>query len=63
MISKNLLIFNINSKKIILVSIKKNINNSDIEKLGAEFFNKVNQNKIKVHSLITESVIKNTIIF
>ena len=36
-LKKNLIIFEINfKKKIILVSIKKDLNNSDIEKLGAE---------------------------
>ena len=36
-IKKNLFIFDINSKKkIVLISIKKNLKSSDIENLGAE---------------------------
>ena len=35
---KNLLVFEVNSKKkIVLVSIKKNLKTSDVENLGAEF--------------------------
>ena len=40
-IKKNLFVFDINSKKkIVLVSIKKNIKTSDVENLGAEFYKK-----------------------
>ena len=38
-LKKKLLVFEVNSKKkIILISIKKKLNNSDIENLGAEFY-------------------------
>ena len=42
-ISKNLFIFELNSKrKIILISIKKNLKNSEIESLGAELYGRIN---------------------
>jgi len=42
-LKKNLLSFDVNSKKtIFLVSIKKNLENSDIESLGAEFHSHIN---------------------
>jgi leucyl aminopeptidase len=42
-LKKNLLIFEINSKKkIFLVSVKKDLNTSDVESLGAEFYNHLN---------------------
>ena len=45
-IKKNLLAFDINSKKkIILVSIKKNYLARDIENLGAELFGQINNGK------------------
>ena len=38
-LKKNLLVFEVNSKKkIILISIKKNLQITDVENLGAEFF-------------------------
>ena len=43
---KNLLVFELSSKKkIILVSLKKNILSSDLENLGAEFFVRINYGK------------------
>ena len=45
-LKKNLLVFEINSKKkIILVSVKKNKKYSEIENLGAEFFSYINHTK------------------
>ena len=45
-LKKNLLFFKINSKKtIFLVSIKKNLDSSDIENLGAEFHGYINYDK------------------
>ena len=47
-LKKNLLFFEINSKKtIFLVSIKKNLNTSEIESLGAKFHNYINYDKKK----------------
>jgi len=45
-LKKNLLFFKVNSKKtIFLVSIKKNLETSDIENLGAEFHDYINYDK------------------
>ena len=45
-LKKNLLFFEINSKKtIFLVSIKKDIKTSDIESLGAKFHSYINYDK------------------
>ena len=42
-LKKNLLVFQINSKKkIILISIKKNLETTDVENLGAEFYSYIN---------------------
>ena len=43
-LKKKLLIFELSSKKkVVLISIKKNIENYDIENLGAEFYGLINQ--------------------
>ena len=45
-LSKKLLVFELNSKKkVILVSIKKNIKNFEIENLGAELYGHINFGK------------------
>ena len=45
-LKKNLLVFELSSKKkIILVSLKNNILSSDLENLGAEFFARINSGK------------------
>ena len=45
-LKKNLLYFEINSKKtVFLVSIKKDLKTSDIENLGAKFHGLINYNK------------------
>ena len=57
-LKKNLLIFDINSKKkVALVSIKNNLKTSDIEKLGAEFYNKVNFGNNTEYFIFSDSVI------
>ena len=54
---KNLLVFEVNSKKkIVLVSIKNNLKSSDIESLGAEFYGRVNYGKNSEYLLNTDSV-------
>ena len=54
---KNLLFFDINSKKkIALVSIKKNLKNSEIENLGAEFLKNINQDKNRKYFLVSDSI-------
>ena len=57
-LNKNLLVFEINSKKnIVLVSIKKSIKNSDIENLGAEFYKRINNGKSSEYFINSESSI------
>jgi leucyl aminopeptidase len=62
-LKKDLLSFNINSKKtIFLVSVKKNVKISDIENLGAKFYGYINYNNKKdyfVNSDTVTSKIKN----
>ncbi len=59
-LKKRLLIFNLTSKKkIILVSIKKNIKNSEIENLGAELFGLINLEKNSEYFINTENIIDN----
>ena len=41
-LKKNIFVFEVNSKKkIVLISIKNNLKTSEIEQLGAEFFSRV----------------------
>ena len=59
-LKKKLLVFDINSKKrIVLVSIKKNIKNHDIENLGAEFYNLIKHGKNTKYFISSESVANN----
>ena len=56
-LKKKLLVFEVSSKKkIILISIKKEINNSDIENLGAEFFGKINYGVKSEYAIISDSI-------
>ena len=56
-LKKNLLFFEVNSKKtIFLVSIKKNLEASDIENLGAEFHGYINYDKKNEYSLNSDSL-------
>ena len=56
-LKKNSLVFEINSKKkIILISIKNNLKTSDIENLGAEFYSRINYGKNSEYFLISDSV-------
>ena len=56
-LKKNLFVFEVNSKKkIVLISIKNNLKTSDVENLGAEFYNYIKNNSFKDLSIITESV-------
>ena len=57
-LKKNLFVFDVNSKKkIILISIKKNIKISDVENLGAEFYKKINYGKNSEYFIISDSAI------
>ena len=63
-LKKNIFVFEVNSKKkIILVSIKKNLKISDIENLGAELYGRVNFGKDKTYYLNSDSVIGKNEIF
>ncbi len=57
-LKKKIIIFDINSKKkIILVSIKNNITNSDIENLGAKFFDIIKDFKHNNFNLNSDSIL------
>ncbi len=59
-IKKNLFIFEVNSKKkILLISIKKSLKTCDIENLGAEFFKRINTGKNTEYFIISDSVVGN----
>jgi leucyl aminopeptidase len=59
-LSKNLFIFELNSKKkIVLVSIKKNIKTCDIENLGAEFYVRINYGKNSEYFVNSDSITSN----
>ena len=56
-LKKNLQVFEVNSKKkIILVSIKNNLKNSDAENLGAEFYKLINHGKNSEYFIISDSI-------
>ena len=54
---ENIISFNINEKTtLILISIKKYLKGSDVENLGAEFYNFIKKNSFENVSIIAESV-------
>ena len=56
-LKKNILLFEVNSKKkIFLISIKNNLKITDIENLGAEFYGRVNHGKNSEYFVITDSI-------
>jgi len=56
-LKKNLLFFEVNSKKkIFLISVKKNLETSDIEGLGAEFHSYINYNKKSDYFINSDSI-------
>jgi leucyl aminopeptidase len=56
-LKKNLLVFEINSKKkIVLISIKKDLKSFDIENLGAEFYGRVNYGKNSEYFIDSDSL-------
>ena len=56
-LKKNLLVFELNSKKkIVLISIKNNFKTSEIESLGAEFFGRINYGKNNEYFIISDSI-------
>ncbi len=59
-LSKKLLVFELNSKKkVILVSIKKNIKNFEIENLGAELYGHINFGKNPEYFIYSENDVSN----
>ena len=55
---KNLFVFEVSSKKnIVLISIKNNLKTSDIENLGAEFYGRLSKGKNKEYNIISDSII------
>jgi leucyl aminopeptidase len=57
-LKKNLFIFEVNSKKkIVLISIKKNLKSFDIENLGAEFYGRINHGKNSEYFINTDSIV------
>ena len=56
-LKKNMLVFELNSKKkIVLISIKKELKSFDIENLGAEFYGRINYGKNSEYFINSESV-------
>jgi leucyl aminopeptidase len=57
-LKKNMVIFEVNSKKkIIIISIKKDLKSFDVENLGAEFYKHVNHGKNSEHFINSDSII------
>ncbi|MFL2887466.1 MAG: leucyl aminopeptidase [Pelagibacterales bacterium MED-G40] len=57
-LKKNIFVFEVNSKKkIVLVSIKNNLKSSDIENLGAEFFGRINYGKNSEYFILSDSIV------
>ena len=57
-LKKSLLVFELTSKKkIIFISIKKNLKSSDIENLGAELYGRINYGKNTEYFVISDSIL------
>jgi leucyl aminopeptidase len=57
-LNKNLFVFEVNSKKkIVLISIKKYLKSLDIENLGAEFYGRINYGKNSEYHMNSDSII------
>ena len=57
-LKKNLFVFEVNSKKkIVLISIKKDLKSFDIENLGAEFYGRINHGKNSEYFVNSDSII------
>ncbi len=56
-LTKNLFVFEVSSiKKIVLVSVKDNLETSDIENLGAKFYERINDEKKNEYSINSDSI-------
>ena len=59
-LKKSIFVFEINSKKkIILISIKKELKNFDIENLGAQFYSYINYGKNSEYFVNSDSIASN----
>ena len=57
-LKKNLLVFELTSKKnIVLISIKNNLKTSDVENLGAELYSRINHGKNREYNVISDSIV------
>jgi leucyl aminopeptidase len=57
-LKKNLLVFEINSKKkVIIISIKKDLKSFDVENLGSEFYARINYGKNSEYLINSDSII------
>ncbi len=57
-LKKKLLVFELTSKKkIVLISIKNDLKSSDVENLGAEFYGRINYGKNSEYFLISDSIV------
>ena len=57
-LKKDILVFEVNSKKkIVLISIKKDLKSFDLENLGAEFYSRINYGKNSEYFINTDSII------
>ena len=57
-LKKKILVFELNSKrKIILISIKKDLKTSEVESLGAELYVRINHGKNTVYTINSDSII------
>jgi leucyl aminopeptidase len=56
-LKKKILFFDVNSKKkLVLISIKKDLKGTDIENLGAELFNRLKHEKISEYTINSDSL-------
>jgi len=56
-LKKNIFVFEVNSKKkIVLISIKKEVKRCDIENLGAEFYGRINYGKNSEYFINSDSI-------
>ncbi len=57
-LKKNMFVFELNSKKkVVLVSIKSNLKSFEVENLGAEFYKNINHGKNSEYFIISDSVV------
>ncbi len=55
---KNIFVYEVNSKKkIVLISIKNNLKSADIEKLGSEFYGRINYGKNSEYFVNSDTII------